>query len=149
MLQMKFDYDWPAGHRDINVWKCERTDRRTDGQTLARVPSYKLIPSLRLWWGKNASENIVCWSCLLQIIALHYWLIKHRTKQCWPRPDCSLWAGADLGPHCLSCRLLKHFSRREKQTIFVAIGALRVKLTKCSQKPIWDLFTSVDSHEAA
>ena len=32
----------------------------------------------------------------------------------------------DLGPNCLSKRLLKHFSRREKQTTFVAIGALRV-----------------------
>ena len=34
---------------------------------------------------------------------------------------------SDLGPHCLPWRLLKHFSRREKQTTFVAIGALRVK----------------------
>ena len=33
----------------------------------------------------------------------------------------------DLGPHCLSYRLLKHFSRLEKQTTFVGIGALRVK----------------------
>ena len=32
-----------------------------------------------------------------------------------------------MGPHCLPERLLKHFSRREKQTTFVAIGALRVK----------------------
>ena len=32
----------------------------------------------------------------------------------------------DLGSHCLPKRLLKHFSRREKQTTFVAIGALRV-----------------------
>ena len=23
MLQMKFDYNWPAGLRDIDVWKCE------------------------------------------------------------------------------------------------------------------------------
>ena len=29
-----------------------------------------------------------------------------------------------MGPHCLPQRLLKHFSRREKQTTFVAIGAL-------------------------
>ena len=29
--------------------------------------------------------------------------------------------------------LLKHFSRREKQTTFVAVGALRVK-KKCTQK---------------
>ena len=34
----------------------------------------------------------------------------------------------DLGPFCLPYRLLKHFSRPEKQTTFVAIGALRVKL---------------------
>ena len=34
---------------------------------------------------------------------------------------------SDLGPHCLPWRLLKHFSRREKQTTFVAIGTLRVK----------------------
>ena len=33
---------------------------------------------------------------------------------------------SDLGPHCLSLPLLKHFRRREKQTTFVAIGALRV-----------------------
>ena len=31
-----------------------------------------------------------------------------------------------MDPHCLPQRLLKHFSRREKQTTFVAIGALRV-----------------------
>ena len=34
-----------------------------------------------------------------------------------------------MGPHCLPQNLLKHCSRREKQTTFVAIGALRVK--KC------------------
>ena len=54
----------------------------------------------------------------------------------------------DLGPHCLPWRLLKHFSRREKQTTFVAIGALRVKfvfyvsggadLTKCTTAIIQD-----------
>ena len=34
---------------------------------------------------------------------------------------------SDLSLHCLLERLLKHFSRRQKQTIFVVIGALRVK----------------------
>ena len=34
---------------------------------------------------------------------------------------------SDLGSHCLPQRLLKHFSRREKQTTFVVIGAFRVK----------------------
>ena len=29
-----------------------------------------------------------------------------------------------MGPPCLQKRLLKHFSRQEKQTTFVAIGAL-------------------------
>ena len=38
MLQMKFDYDRPAGLRDIHVWKC--------GRTPARVPHYKLTLSL-------------------------------------------------------------------------------------------------------
>ena len=33
-----------------------------------------------------------------------------------------------MGPHYLPWRLLKHFSRLEKQTTFVTIGALRVKL---------------------
>ena len=30
MLEMKFDYDRPAGLRDIHVWKCEHTDGRMD-----------------------------------------------------------------------------------------------------------------------
>ena len=33
-----------------------------------------------------------------------------------------------MDPHCLSWRLLKHFSRREKQTTFDAIGELRDKI---------------------
>ena len=33
---------------------------------------------------------------------------------------------SDLGLHCLTKRLLKHFNRRQKQTTFV-IGTLRVK----------------------
>ena len=31
----------------------------------------------------------------------------------------------DLGLHCLLERLLKHFSRQQKQTTFVVIGVLR------------------------
>ena len=46
ILQMIFDYNWPAGLRDIYVWKCKRTDESKDGQMPARVPSYKLIPTL-------------------------------------------------------------------------------------------------------
>ena len=54
MLLMKFDYDWPAGLREIPVWKCGRTDARTP----ARVPYYKLTLSLRLWWAKKAPKSI-------------------------------------------------------------------------------------------
>ena len=32
-----------------------------------------------------------------------------------------------MGLHCLLEKLLKHFSRRQKQTTFVVIGVLRVK----------------------
>ena len=35
MLQMKFDYDRPAGLGDIHVLKCGRTDARTHGRTPA------------------------------------------------------------------------------------------------------------------
>ena len=72
---------------------------------------------------KNASENVVCWSHLLQIIALHYWWIKYRSKQHWPRTDCS-YRSSLIWVHtvCHRSRLLKHFSRREKQTTFVVIG---------------------------
>ena len=35
--------------RDIDVWKCGLTERRTP----ARVPYYKLPLSLRLWWAQK------------------------------------------------------------------------------------------------
>ena len=38
---------------------------------------------------KNASENVVCRSRLLQIIAEHYCQIQYRSKQRGPRTDCS------------------------------------------------------------
>ena len=59
MLLMKFDYDWPAGFRDIHVWKCGRMHGRTDGRIPARVPYYKLTLSLRLWWAKNEGPRVV------------------------------------------------------------------------------------------
>ena len=36
MLLMKFDYDWPAGFREIHVWKCGRTDGSKHGRTHGR-----------------------------------------------------------------------------------------------------------------
>ena len=58
----------------------------------------------------------------------------YRSKQGRPRSEQSY-----LGPHCLSKRLLKHFSRREEQTTFVAIGALRVKEEKRLEQSPWGL----------
>ena len=51
--------------------------------------------------------------------------VKYRDKQCGSISDCF----SDLGQHCLLERLLKHFSRRQKQTTFVVIGVLRVSIT--------------------
>ena len=46
MLLMKFDYDWPAGFRDIHVWKFGRThwqtDARMDGRTDGRTDGRRL-----------------------------------------------------------------------------------------------------------
>ena len=39
MLLKKFNYDWPAGLRDIHVWKCGRMDGRTHGRTHGRTPA--------------------------------------------------------------------------------------------------------------
>ena len=43
--------------------------------------------------------------------------VKYRDKQCGPEQS-------DLSLHCLLERLLKHFSRRQKQMNVVVIGAL-------------------------
>ena len=40
MLLVKFDNDWPAGFRDIHVWKCGRTDARTDGLEFHTIRSF-------------------------------------------------------------------------------------------------------------
>ena len=42
MLLIKFGCDQPVGFRDIHVWKCGHTDRRTHRRTPARPVSYKL-----------------------------------------------------------------------------------------------------------
>ena len=64
---------------------------------------------------KNVSENVVCLSRLLQIIALHFRQIKYRRKQLGPRTDCSgvhtvcyrgfLNISADMKSRRLSLRL--------------------------------------------
>ena len=42
MLHIKFDLGWPAGFRDIQVWKCGQRRRRTDDRLL-------LYYKLTLW----------------------------------------------------------------------------------------------------
>ena len=49
MLQIKFDRNWPAGLRDIHVWKCLRTDARTDARTHGRTPDRPVYYKLTLW----------------------------------------------------------------------------------------------------
>ena len=41
---------------------------------------------------------------------------------------------SDLGPHCLTKRLLKHFRRQQKQMTFVVIGVLRGNRVNPNQK---------------
>ena len=57
MLEMKFDYNPPAGLRDIHVLKCEQAGGRTDGRTPARVPSYKL-PGAFGFGEKKCSKSV-------------------------------------------------------------------------------------------
>ena len=48
---------------------------------------------------KNASENVVCSSRLLQIIAKHYWRIKYKAKSVDPEqtaPIGALWSESTL-----------------------------------------------------
>ena len=40
MLLMKFDYDWPAGLRDIDVRKCELTDARLKSHTISSPEAF-------------------------------------------------------------------------------------------------------------
>ena len=54
MLQMKCDYDWPAGLRDIYVLKCERTYRRMLGRWLKSNP----ISSLGAFGSGELIEHI-------------------------------------------------------------------------------------------
>ena len=51
---------------------------------------------------------------------------------------------SDLGPHRLQYRLHKHFSRREKQTTFVGIGAFGVIIFIMRPKLTWEKLTEND-----
>ena len=57
---------------------------------------------------KNVSEKIVCISCLLQIIASHELSTEANSMD---QDQSAPSEQSDLGLHCLSKKLLKHFSR--------------------------------------
>ena len=42
----------------------------------------------------------------------------------WTQIRLLLQEQSDLGLHCMQKRILNHFSRRQKQTTFVVIGAV-------------------------
>ena len=69
MLHIKFDLGWPAGFRDIQVWKCGRRWRRTDDGPL-------LYYKLTLWaFGSGElikSETNKLYSCSYQVIKLSF-----------------------------------------------------------------------------
>ena len=53
--------------------------------------------------------------------------VKPLFKKAWSAIQWDKKEQSDLGLHCLSERLLKHFGRQHKQTTFVEIGTLKVK----------------------
>ena len=62
--QMKFDYDRPAGLRDIHVWKCG--DARTYGH---RLESHTISSpwAFRLWWAKNEDTRVLKTSPIISL----------------------------------------------------------------------------------
>ena len=68
--------------------------------------------SLKAPW-KNASENVICWSRLLQIIAKYYLRIKYKSKQRGPRTDCS-YRSSLIWVHTVCHRGLFNISADEK-----------------------------------
>ena len=54
MFQIEFDYDWPAGLRDIHVLKCgRRTQARTDG----RLEIHPISSSRAFVYGKVEKQH--------------------------------------------------------------------------------------------
>ena len=99
MLHIKFDVGWPAGFRDIQVWKCGRRRRRQtdDGPLL-----YYKLTLFCLCWGLT-SQSTIFQSC--RDGATASWVINQyfRGVKClaqghntaavgFKTPDLSLWS---------------------------------------------------------
>ena len=120
MLLMKFDYDWPAGFREIHVWKCERTHGRTHTRTPAWVPYYKLTLSLRLWWANNSKTNLHIISCIK--FSSHKFSVPIFIKnQCL-----SWWQNITLIPQYCSLYMINCGPNRESWTLKVLQEMSRV-----------------------
>ena len=106
MLQIKFGCNRPAGLGDIHVWMCGRTDARTDAETPAPVPSYKLTlwafgsGELTMWlctqrrlrsaWASTQSDQRLC-SLHEEIWVLTYPLVAG-IRPVWSVSSLSAWA---------------------------------------------------------
>ena len=91
MLLMKFDYDWPAGLRDIHVWKCGHTDgRRLEPHTISspwafgsgelkheKLPS---MQSVNVIWSATVTKKS-CWNLHVAIITLSIFVNSSLDKQ--------------------------------------------------------------------
>ena len=93
---------------------------------------------------KMSSAEVVCCKYLPKITD-EFCLKANNVDHEQTAPTEAVWSGSTLFPHCLSYRLLKHSSRRKKQATFVAIGALRdkissfVRIFKAHFKRKWDV----------
>ena len=63
MLHIKFDQDWPAGSRDIQVWKCWRRRTTTDTDGRRRTDDGPLLYyKLTLWaFGSGELKTKTSW----------------------------------------------------------------------------------------
>ena len=64
-LHIKFDFVWPSGFREEDVWNCERRTTTTDGRTPVHGYTISSPLSLRLRWAKMPQRWILWKICSL------------------------------------------------------------------------------------
>ena len=128
MLQMKFDYNQPAGLWDIHVWKCGRTDRR-------RLESHT-ISSQWAWWAKNldvqlaeVSENILKFK-IKQNVYKNYLSISLNTCS-----ECSKEPMFNLCLICATWSLPLLFSHNKKKAFSWNGSEVHIRLVFNNTKP--------------